>query len=94
MKVQKLHWDSNKQFIYEYDIPDEEILNRFGSFDLFKNLVDAEDLFCQFLKNYESDRCYVSDTYQIPSFDDNSTWETSCHKIDNDCINPKGELLT
>ena len=56
MKVQKFHWDSHRQYLYEYDIPDEEILTEFESLEEFVRSTD-NDPFNDFLKNYESDRC-------------------------------------
>jgi len=92
MKIQKFHWDSHKQYLYEYDIPDEEILNEFGSTEEFLKLTDS-DPFNDFVDNFESVQCYVSDTYQI-EFDENMLrWETSCFKAGKDCLDPEGELL-
>jgi len=92
MKVQKFYWDSRKQYLYEYDIPDEEILTEFESLEEFVKLTDS-DSFNDFLKDYESDRCYVSDTYQIPLDENSLRWETSCFKAGNECLDPAGELL-
>ena len=92
MKVQKFQWESHRQYLYEYDIPDEEILTEFESLEEFVRSTD-NDPFNDFLKNYESDRCYVSDTYQIPLDESSLRWETSCFKAGKECLDPDGELL-
>lgn len=92
MKVQKFHWDSHRQYLYEYDIPDEEILTEFESLEEFVRSTD-NDPFNDFVNNFESVRCYVSDAYQIPLDESSLRWETSCFKAGKECLDPAGELL-
>ena len=99
MKVQKFHWDSHKQYLYEYEIPDEEILRKVENLDTFVKMINNGDTsggarhVTNLLKKYESVRCYVSDTYQIPLDHDSLKWTTSCFKAGKECLDPEGELL-
>ena len=42
MKVQRVEWHSY-QLVYEYDIPDEDIIQEFGDKEIFKEKLASDD---------------------------------------------------
>ena len=42
MKVQRVEWHSY-QLVYEYDIPDDEIKNKYNTLEVFKESITSDD---------------------------------------------------
>ena len=59
MKVQRVEWHSY-QLVYEYDIPDDEITNKYNTLEVFKEAISSDDecyewQYSQIKGGYETD---------------------------------------
>ena len=89
MKVQRVEWHSY-QLVYEYDIPDDEIKDKYNDLNTFSEAIssddeDFDDAYEFVMDNYDPEECYEWQYSQIKG-----GYETEFHTGD-DCIEPKGE---
>ena len=89
MKVQRVEWHSY-QLVYEYDIPDEDIIQEFGDKETFKEKLASDDEDFDEAHEFiveinDPVECYKWEYSQIKG-----GYETEFH-ADEDCITPRGE---
>ena len=92
MKVQRVEWHSY-QLVYEYDIPDDEITDKYNTLETFKEAIasddedfdDAQDFV---IDNYDPEECYEWQYSQIKG-----GYETDWY-ADDECIEPRGEPIS
>ena len=81
MKVQRVEWHSY-QLVYEYDIPDEEIVEKFGDVESFEEKLASDDE--DFDESYE----YVMEE-QDPVEKEEQELETEIEDLGKDIQQPK-----
>ena len=91
MKVQRVEGHSY-QLVYEYDIPDEDIIQEFGDTETFKEQLASDDEDFDEAHEFivelnDPEECYKWEYSQIKG-----GYETEFH-ADEDCITPRGEPL-
>jgi len=91
MKVQRVEWHSY-QLVYEYDIPDDEIKNKYNTLEVFKESItsddeDFDDAHDFVIDNYDPEECYEWQYSQIKG-----GYETDWY-ADDECIEPRGEPM-
>ena len=89
MKVQRVEWHSY-QLVYEYEIPDEEIEEKFGDTITFKeklasNDEDFDDVYEYMMEEQDPVQCYEWQYSQIKG-----GYETEWF-ADEECLVPRGE---
>ena len=91
MKVQRVEWHSY-QLVYEYDIPDDEITDKYNTLEVFKESItsddeDFDDAYDFVIDNYDPEECYEWQYSQIKG-----EYETDWY-ADDECIEPRGEPM-
>ncbi len=89
MKVQRVEWHSY-QLVYEYEIPDEEIEEKFGDKEIFKEKLasddeDFDDVYEYMMEEQDPVQCYEWQYSQIKG-----GYETEWF-ADEECLVPRGE---
>ena len=89
MKVQRVEWHSY-QLVYEYDIPDEEIVEKFGDVESFEEKLasdeeDFDEAYEYVMEEQDPDECYKWEYSQIKGGYE-TEWFTG-----EDCLEPRGE---
>ena len=89
MKVQRVEWHSY-QLVYEYDIPDEEIVEKFGDVESFEEKLasddeDFDEAYEYVMEEQDPDECYKWEYSQIKG-----GYETEWFTCE-DCLEPRGE---
>ena len=89
MKVQRVEWHQY-QLVYEYDIPDEEIKEKYIDLETFKEAItgydeDFDDAYEFIIEEQDPIQCYMWQYSQIKG-----GYETDWY-TDDDCIDPRGE---
>ena len=92
MKVQRVEWHSY-QLVYEYDIPDDEITDKYNTLEVFKESIasddeDFDDAYEFVMDNYDPEECYEWQYSQIKG-----GYETDWY-ADDECIEPRGEPMS
>ena len=91
MKVQRVEWHSY-QLVYEYDIPDDDITDKYNTLEVFKEAIasddeDFDDAYEFVIDNYDPEECYEWQYSQIKG-----GYETDWY-ADDECIEPRGEPM-
>ena len=89
MKVQRVEWHSY-QLVYEYDIPDEEIVEKFGDVESFEEKLASDDEYFDeayefMMEEQDPIECYKWEYSQIKGGYE-TEWFTG-----EDCLEPRGE---
>ena len=89
MKVQRVEWHSY-QLVYEYDIPDDDITDKYNTLEVFKEAIasDDEDFddVCEYMMEEQDPvQCYEWQYSQIKG-----GYETEWF-ADEECLVPRGE---
>tara|TARA_B100000003_G_scaffold190407_1_gene188455 strand:- start:1841 stop:2119 length:279 start_codon:yes stop_codon:yes gene_type:complete len=92
MKVQRVEWHSY-QLVYEYDIPDDDITDKYNTLEVFKEAIasddeDFDDAYEFVMDNYDPEECYDWQYSQIKG-----GYETDWY-ADDECIEPRGEPIS
>lgn len=92
MKVQRVEWHSY-QLVYEYDIPDDDITDKYNTLEVFKEAIvsddeDFDDAYEFVIDNYDPEECYEWQYSQIKG-----GYETDWY-ADDECIEPRGEPIS
>ena len=92
MRVQRVEWHSY-QLVYEYDIPDDEITDKYNTLEVFKEAIasddeDFDDAYEFVMDNYDPEECYDWQYSQIKG-----GYETDWY-ADDECIEPRGEPIS
>ena len=91
MKVQRVEWHSY-QLVYEYDIPDDEIREKYNDLETFKEAIasddeDFDDAYEFIMNEQDPIQCYEWQYSQIKG-----GYETDWY-TDDECIDPRGEPM-
>ena len=91
MKVQRVEWHQY-QLVYEYDIPDEEIKEKYIDLETFKEAItgydeDFDDAYEFIMDEQDPIQCYEWQYSQIKG-----GYETDWY-TDDECIDPRGEPM-
>ena len=91
MKVQRVEWHSY-QLVYEYDIPDDEITDKYNTLEVFKESITSDDedfdeAYEFIMEEQDPIQCYEWQYSQIKG-----GYETDWY-TDDDCIDPRGEPM-
>ena len=91
MKVQRVEWHSY-QLVYEYDIPDDEIKEKYNDLETFKEAIssddeDFDDAYEFIMNEQDPIQCYEWQYSQIKG-----GYETDWY-TDDECIDPRGEPM-
>ena len=92
MRVQRVEWHSY-QLVYEYDIPDDDITDKYNTLEVFKEAIasddeDFDDAYEFVIDNYDPEECYEWQYSQIKG-----GYETDWY-ADDECIEPRGEPIS
>ena len=89
MKIQRVEWHSY-QLVYEYEVADAEIVDKFGDVEIFREKLasadeDFDDAYEYMMEEQDPVACYEWQYSQIKG-----GYETDWH-TGEDCIEPRGE---
>ena len=89
MKIQRVEWHSY-QLVYEYEVDDAEIADKFGDVEIFREKLasddeDFDDVYEYIMEEQDPVACYEWQYSQIKG-----GYETEWYSGE-DCIEPRGE---
>ena len=95
MKLQRVEFHQY-HLVYEYDIPDEEIIEKYNDLETFKKVItrntddkESDDAHDFVVDNYDHEECYYKHK-QLTEI--KGGYETNWY-ADDECLEPRGESI-